>query len=434
MAAIASRVWRRYRSIPLIWRIFVAFLLGSAAGIVFGDRMAVVQPVGDLFLRLLNMLVIPIIVFTLLTGIRQLSPAKLGRIGGATVGLYAVTTTFAGIIGLVVANVLQPGRGVEFVSGEAQSQAPPSLMDVILGIVPNNPVAALAEGNLLATVFFVIVFGIALTYVRSQQDQFADAVDSVFEAFEVGAEAMFVIVRGVLEFGVLGIFALMASGIGTEGIGVFSSLGELVLAIAIAIVVHIVFTYLIVLMGLVVDVSPIAFLSGAKDAMVTAFATRSSTGTLPVTMRNAEEDLGIAERIYSFTLPVGATANMDGAAIRQAITVMFAANVVGQPLALTEQVFVLIVAVLISIGTAGVPGAGIVMLTVILTQVGLPLEVVGFVAGVDPILGRIATMNNVTGDLAVSTVVGKWNDGLDLDDGVWATDRRGVARAVQGDD
>ncbi|QGN07835.1 dicarboxylate/amino acid:cation symporter [Halorhabdus sp. CBA1104] len=434
MVTVGSRLWSQYRSVPLIWRIFVAFVVGSAAGIAFGERMAVVQPVGELFLRLLNMLVIPIIVFTLLTGIRQLSPAKLGKIGGATVALYAVTTTFAGVIGLVVANVLQPGKGVEFVSGEAQSQAPPSLMEVILGIVPNNPVAALAEGNLLATVFFVIVFGIALTYVRSQQAQFADAVDSVFEAFEVGAEAMFVIVRGVLEFGVLGIFALMASGIGTEGIGVFTSLGELVLAIAIAIVVHIVFTYLIVLMGVVVDVSPIAFLSGAKDAMVTAFATRSSTGTLPVTMRNAEEDLRIGERIYSFTLPVGATANMDGAAIRQAITVMFAANAVGQPLAVPEQVFVLLVAVLISIGTAGVPGAGIVMLTVILTQVGLPLEVVGFVAGVDPILGRIATMNNVTGDLAVSTVVGKWNDALDLDEGVWATDLRGGTSGLAGDD
>ena len=427
-------LWSRYRSIPLIWRIFVAFVLGAGAGIVFGEQMAVVKPVGDLFLRLLNMLVIPIIVFTLLTGIRQLSPAKLGKIGGATVGLYALTTTLAGIIGLAVANVLQPGRGLEFGGGEAQSKAPPSLLDVVLGIVPNNPVAALAEGNLLATVFFVIVFGIALTYVRSQQDALADSVDSVFEAFEVGAEAMFAIVRGVLEFGVLGVFALMASGIGTEGIGLFSSLGELVLAITIAIVIHIGFTYLVLLMGVVADVSPIAFLSGAKDAIVTAFATRSSSGTLPVTMRNADEDLRIAERVYSFTLPVGATASMDGAAIRQAVTVMFAANVVGQPLVLTEQVFVLIVAVLISIGTAGVPGAGIVMLTVILTQVGLPLEVVGFVAGVDPILGRIATMNNVTGDLAVSTVVGKWNDGLNLDEGVWSRDSRGAAEFAPGDD
>lgn len=433
MAPLVRNLWRRYRSTPLIWRIFVAFLLGSGAGVAFGEQMAVVKPVGDLFLRLLNMLVIPIIVFTLLTGIRRLSPAKLGQIGGATVGLYVVTTVFAGAIGLAVANVLQPGRGLDFSGGEAQSKAPPALMDVILGIVPSNPVSALASGNLLATVFFVIVFGIALTYVRSQQAHLEDAVDSVFEAFEVGAEAMFVIVRGVLEFGVLGVFALMASGIGTEGVGVFSSLGELVLAVAVAIVVHIVVTYLVVLMGLVADVSPIAFLSGAKDAMVTAFATRSSSGTLPVTMRNAEEDLGIAEGVYSFTLPVGATANMDGAAIRQAITVMFAANVVGQPLALTEQVFVLLVAVLISIGTAGVPGAGIVMLTVILTQVGLPLEVVGFVAGVDPILGRIATMNNVTGDLAVSTVVGKWNDAIDLDTGVWSQPRS-ATDLVPGDD
>ncbi|MBX0297566.1 dicarboxylate/amino acid:cation symporter [Haloarcula nitratireducens] len=433
MVKFASRLWRQYRSVSLIWRIFIAFVLGSVAGIVFGEQMAVVRPLGDLFLRLLNMLVIPIIVFTLLTGIRQLSPAKLGKIGGATVGLYAVTTTLAGIIGLAVANILKPGRGVEFVAGEAQSQEPPSLMDVILGIVPNNPVTALAEGNLLATVFFVIVFGIALTYVRAQKETLADSVDSIFEAFEVGAEAMFVIVRGVLEFGVLGVFALMASGIGTEGIGVFTSLGELVLAVAIGVVIHISFTYLIVLMKLVVDVSPIAFLNGARDAMVTAFATRSSSGTLPVTMNNADEDLRIAERVYSFTLPVGATANMDGAAIRQSITVMFAANVIGQPLALTEQIFVLIVTVLISIGTAGVPGAGIVMLTVILTQVGLPLEVVGFVAGVDPILGRIATMNNVTGDLAVSTVVGKWNDGLDLENGVWSRDLS-AANLVPGDD
>lgn len=422
MSGPINTAWQRYRSVPLIARIFVAFVLGSAAGIAFGERMTVVQPLGDLFLRLLNMLVIPIIVFTLLTGIRQLSPARLGRIGGVTVGLYAVTTTIAGLIGLAVANILQPGRGVEFTGGEAQSQAPPSLTEVVLGIVPNNPVAAMSEGNLLATVFFVIVFGIALTYVRAQNDALADSVDSVFEAFKVGAEAMFVVVRGVLEFGVVGVFALMAAGIGTEGVGVFSSLGELVLAVAIAVVVHIAFTYLFVLMRLVVGVSPRSFLSGARDAMVTAFATRSSSGTLPVTMRNAEEDLRISERVYSFALPVGATANMDGAAIRQAITVVFAANVVGQPLAPTEQVLVLVVAVLISIGTAGVPGAGLVMLTVVLNQVGLPLEVVGFVAGVDPILGRIATMNNVTGDLAVSTVVGKWNDALDLDDGVWASE------------
>ena len=151
-------------------------------------------------------------------------------------------------------------------------------------------------------------------------------------------------------------------------------------------------------------------------------------------MTNAEEDLRIEERIYSFALPVGATANMDGAAIRQAITVVFAANVVGQPLALSEQVLVLVVAVLISIGTAGVPGAGIVMLTVVLNQVGLPLSVVGFVAGVDPILGRIATMNNVTGDLAVSTVVGKWNDAIDFDSGVWTKSVTDAGQIVSSDD
>ena len=415
---------------PLIYRIFAAFVLGSVAGLTFGERMAVVRPLGDLFLRLLNMLVVPIIVFTLLTGVRRLSPARLGRIGGATVGLYAVTTTFAGAIGLAVANLLQPGRGVELVDAEPNSQAPPSLTEVVLGIVPSNPVGAMAEGNLLATVFFVIVFGIALTYVRAQQEEFAEGVDSLFAAFELGAEAMFVVVRGVLEFGVLGVFALMAAGIGTEGVGAFSSLGMLVVAVTVGVVVHVGFTYLFVMMRLVAGVSPVAFLAGAKDAMLTAFATRSSSGTLPVTMSNADEDLRIDEPVYSFALPIGATANMDGAAIRQAVTVMFAANVVGQPLALTEQVLLLLVTVLISIGTAGVPGAGLVMLTVVLNQVGIPLAVVGFVAGVDPILGRIATTNNVTGDLAVATLVGKWNDAVDFGGGVWGEESE---RAVGAD-
>ncbi|ELZ95834.1 sodium:dicarboxylate symporter [Haloferax mucosum ATCC BAA-1512] len=434
MYSTLSSVWRQYRSVQLIYRIAFAFVLGSLAGIVFGEEMRVLAPLGDVFLRLLNMLVVPIIIVTLLTGIRQLSPARLGRIGGTTVGLYAVTTTIAGLIGLLVANVLQPGRGVAFTGGEAKSQVPPSLTEVLLGIIPSNPIAAMADGNLLATVFFVIVFGIALTYVRARNDSLADRVDSVFEAFEVGTEAMFVIVRGVLEYGVVGVFALMASGIGTEGVGVFSSLGELVFGVAVAVVLHVVVTYLFGLMTLVVGVSPWSFLAGAKDAMVTAFATRSSSGTLPVTMTNAEDDLRIDERVYSFVLPVGATANMDGAAIRQALTVVFAANVVGQPLVFSEQVIVLLVAVLISIGTAGVPGAGLVMLTVVLNQVGLPLTVVGFVAGVDPILGRIATMSNVTGDLAVATVVGKWNDAVEFGDGVWAEPASGVGALTPSDD
>jgi len=221
----------------------------------------------------------------------------------------------------------------------------------------------------------------------------------------------------VLEYGVFGVFALMSVGVGTEGVSVFSSLGALVLAVAVAVVIYIVFTYLFVPISVVISVSPVAFLWEAKDAMLTAFATRSSSGMFPVTMTNAEEDLRIEERVYSFAVPIGATTNMDGAAIRQAITVMLAANAVGQPLALTEQLLVLIVAVLISIGTGGVPGAGLIMLTVVLSQVGLPLTVVGFVAGIDPILGRIATMNNVTGDLAVSTVVGKWNNAVDFTEG-----------------
>lgn len=268
----------------------------------------------------------------------------------------------------------------------------------------------------------MIVFGIALALVldRTDDDTVEAGASTVFAIAQAGMEAMFTLVWGVMEFGVIGVFALVAAELAGRDVGAILALGSLVGVVALAIGVHIVVTYLFVIVLGLIGESPIAFLRGAKNAMTTAFSIRSSSATLPVTMTDAEEQLRIDERVYGFALPLGSTANMDGAAIRQAVTVVFAANVVGQPLALGDQAAILLITVLVSIGTAGVPGAGLIMLTIVLQQAGLPLTVVGFVAAVDPILGRIATMNNVTGDLAVSTLVGKLTGSIDLDDGVWA--------------
>ncbi|NKE37636.1 dicarboxylate/amino acid:cation symporter [Natronococcus sp. JC468] len=416
------RTWRRYRSVPIIYRIAVAFALGTALGATVGEQASALSPLGDLFLRLLEMLIIPIVVFTLLGGMRKLTPSRLGKVGGLTVGLYVVTTTIAAAIGLAVANLFDPGSGVEFTGGEAQEAEPPTVTEVLLGIVPENPLGAMAEGDILATIFFVIVFGLALTMVREATDEeaIADAIDGFFAFVDAGTEALFKIVWGVMEYGVVGVFALMAASIGTEGLGAIVQLGSLVGVIALGIVIHMTVTYLGVMTIGILGQSPMAFLNGAKDAMLTAFAIRSSSGTLPVTVANADENLRIDESVYGFSLPLGATINMDGAAIRQAVTAVFAANLVGVPLGLGEQVLVLATVILISVGTAGVPGAGLIMLTVILSTIGLPLEIVGFVAGVDPILGRIATTNNVTGDLAVSSVVAKWTDAIDLTEGAWS--------------
>lgn len=421
MIEMMSRWWRRYRSIELVYRLAVAFVLGTIVGLAVGGPAAVLKPLGDLFLRLLNMLVVPLVVVTLLTGVRQLTPGTMGRVGGSVIGLFILTTTIAGGIGLAVANVLNPGTGVTFPGGEAKSANAPSLASVFLEMVPNNPFNALAEGNLLSIIFFVLVLGFGLTIVRDTTDrpELRESVETFFGIVEALTEALFVVIWGVMEYGVIGVFALLAAETASNGLGALLSLAMLVGSVALAVAIHIVLTYLGLLVYLGAKLSPIAFLRGAEDAMVTAFSIRSSSATLPVSMRNAEEDLRIDGPLYGFSLPLGATINMDGAAIRQAITAVFAANLFGVHLGLGEQIVVLATVVAVSIGTAGVPGAGLVMLTVVLQTAGLPLTVVGFVAGVDPILGRIATMNNVTGDLAVSTLAARWNDMLDTTSGVW---------------
>ncbi|SFL59331.1 Na+/H+-dicarboxylate symporter [Halogranum rubrum] len=419
-----SSAWKSYRSVGIVYRIGVAFVLGSVLGLVVGDAATILQPVGDLFVRLLKMLIVPIVVFTLLMGVRQLTPSSLGRVGGQVVALYAATSALAVAVGLTVANVIQPGsRGLESLldQAEAQSAEAPSFTEVVLNIVPANPLGAMAEGSVLPTIFFVVVFGLALALVQEETDDPAVSrgIETFFDLAEAGAEAMFKVVWGVMEFGVLGVFALMASVFGEAGVDAIVPFALLILTMFVAALVHIGVVYLGGVVLGVLGRSPLSFLSGARDAMVTALSIRSSSGTLPVTMSDADDNLGVAERIYSFTLPLGATINMDGTAMYQGVAAIFAANVVGVNLSLADQFAVVSVAVLASVGTAGVPGSGLIMLTLVLTQLGLPLEIVGVVAGVDPILDRLRTMVNVTGDLAITTAVAKWNGAVDFTTGVW---------------
>ncbi|ELZ60793.1 MULTISPECIES: dicarboxylate/amino acid:cation symporter [unclassified Haloferax] len=417
-------LWNRYRSVGIVYRIGVAFVLGSLVGLVVGEPATALKPVGDLFVRLLEMLIVPIVVFTLLMGVRQLSPSSLGRVGAQVVGLYALTSAFAVAIGLGVSNLVSPGsRGLEelLAGAEAQSAEAPDAVEVVLNVVPTNPVGAMADGGVLPTIFFVVVFGLGLTLAWEETDdeQVKRGIETFFDLADAGAEAMYKVVWGAMEFGVLGVFALMANVFGTAGVDAILPFALLIGTMLLAAVVHIGLVYLGAFVVGVAGRSPVAFLSGARDAMVTALSIRSSSGTLPVTMSDADENLGIEERIYGFTLPLGATINMDGTAMYQGVAAIFAANIVGVNLSLVDQFAVVAVAVLASIGTAGVPGSGLIMLTLVLTQLGLPLEIVGLVAGVDPILDRIRTMVNVTGDLAVTTVVATWNDAVDFTADAW---------------
>ncbi|WP_306056706.1 dicarboxylate/amino acid:cation symporter [Natronococcus wangiae] len=413
--------WNRYRSVSIAYRIGAAFVLGSIVGLTVGGPATVLEPLGDLFIRLLEMLVIPIVVFTLLMGIRQLSPATLGRVGGQVVLLYAFTSAVAVVIGLAVANLVDPGTGLTLTDEPVEAESPPSPTEVFLGIVPENPVDAMANTDLLATLFFVIVFGLALVLVAEEIDDGAveRGIETIFDITEAGSEAMFKVVWGVMEYGVIGVFALMAVVFADTGPGAIRAFVTLILALTLAVALHIAVIHLGVLIVALTHQSPIAFLIGIKEALVTALALASSSATLPVSMANAEDNLRINEGVYGFSLPLGATVNMDGTAMYQGIAAVFAANLVGASLTLTEQFVVVVLAVLASIGAAGVPSAGLIMLTLVLTQLGLPLAVIGFVAGVDPLLDRMRTMTNISGDLAVATVVGHWNGAVDFGSGIW---------------
>ncbi|MDL5361613.1 dicarboxylate/amino acid:cation symporter [Halalkalicoccus sp. NIPERK01] len=429
------RGWRRYRSVPIIYRIGAAFVLGSIVGLVVGEPATALQPIGDLFVRLLSMIVVPIVIFTLLMGVRHLTPSSLGRVGGQVVALYAITSTIAVAIGLAVANAIDPGQGLTLVEGEIDTQEAPSFTEVLLGIVPENPINAMASGDILAVLFFVLVFGLALAMLQesSENPRVQNGVETFFDLAEAGSEALFKMVWGIMEYGVLGVFALMASIFAQTGIGVLSTFALLAATLVLGVALHISIVYLGTIIALLTQQSPIAFLAGIKEAMVTALSIASSSATLPISMSNAEDNLRVNEGIYGFSLPLGATINMDGTGMYQGIVAIFAANLVGVSLTLTEQITVVTIAVLASIGTAGVPSAGLILLTLVLTQLGLPLEVVGFIAGIDPLLDRLRTMTNVTGDLAVTTLVAHWNGAVDFDGGVWASGESGPA-GVPGDD
>lgn len=427
--------WRRYRSIPILYRIGAAFVLGSTVGLLVGEQAMVLQPLGDLFVRLLQMIVVPIIIFTLMMGVRQLSPSKLGKVGGQVIGLYAVTSMIAVVIGLAIANLINPGSGLQLTTAEADIEEAPNFLDVILGIVPENPIEAMATGDILATIFFVIIFalGLALVGESTDNERVREGVESIFNMMEAGAEALFKVVWGIMEYGVIGVFALMAGVFGEAGAQALGPFLLLMATLALAVTIHISVVYLGTMIMVLTQQSPIAFLSGIKDAMVTALSISSSSATLPVSMSNADDNLRINEGIYGFSLPLGSTINMDGTAMYQGIVAIFAANLVGVQLSLTEQLVVVAIAVLASIGSAGVPSAGLILLTLVLTQLGLPLEVIGFIAGVDPVLDRLRTMTNITGDLAVATLVGHWNGEIDFTTGVWAGSG-GIGEAIPSDD
>lgn len=408
--------WRRYLDFPLIWKMAVALVAGAVVGLAISATgaqswtMPVLEPLGQLFLQLLQMLVFPLIITTLIAGVVSISPQRLGRIGLKVFVFYLATSAFAITIGLAVALAISPGSGLGMPGdgGEEAAEAP-AISETLLNIVPANPFQALVEGNVLGIMFAAIVFGLALTFmVNSGEHRTRELGIFLRRGVDGAVDLVFRVVKGVLEYAPIGVFALIAVVLAETGFEAVGPLLQLTGAVYGSIVVMIL-VYAVLLLLFRAGVA--RFFAAAKEPMLTAFVTRSSNGTLPVSTRAAEK-MGVKEGVYGFTLPLGATVNMDGTAIYVGAATVFVANVAGVDLTAAQLVTVVLTGVLASIGTAGVPGAGLIMLSMAVTSVGLPMAPVALVAGIDAILDMARTMCNVTGDLAGTRIIAGTEEGM----------------------
>nr|WP_299245756.1 dicarboxylate/amino acid:cation symporter [uncultured Halomonas sp.] len=397
--------WRR---IPLWQKILVGLALGVVAGALMGEDASVFKPIGDIFISAIKMLIVPLVFSTLVVGITAMrDPQKMGRIGLRTIVLYLITTAFAISIGLLASTIFQPGAGLELSFDKpVQAEEAPSLVQILVDLVPQNPIDALANGNILQIIVFAIGLGVSLTLIGEK----GEPVVRLFESF---AEAMYKLTEIVMAFAPFGVFGLIAYVSGSYGLDVLLPLAKVIGVAYLASVLHVLVVYsgLLALLG---RLNPLRYLSGILDALVVAYSSASSSGTLPVSLRCAQKNLGVSEGVSGFVLPVGATINMDGTAIYQGVVALFIAQLVGVDLSLMDYGMIIVTGTLASIGTAGVPGAGLIMLSIVLAQVGLPLEAIAVIAGIDRILDMARTSVNVAGDLMVTTLVGKSEKELDM--------------------
>lgn len=396
-----------------LWkRIFIALVLGTIVGMLWGPGSESISWIGTLFVRLIRMVVVPLVFVTLISGVVAMGdPSKLGSLGVKTLAIYMATTLVAITIGLILAIVLQPGIGVDFtgaVPGEVQQAIP--LSERLMGIVPANPIAALAEGNILAIIFFALLAGISLLTIGEKGKPVADLM-------EASSQMMLRITHWVMEIAPFGVFALIASVAGTQGVAALLDVITLALAVLIGAVVHLVFVHGLLIMKLTLKLSPVMFFRGARDAMLVAFSTSSSSATLPVSMSVAEENLGISPVVASTVLPLGATINMDGTALYVGIVSVFAAQAFGIDLSLADYVLIAGSTTLVSIGTAAVPGASLFLLAAVTQTIGISPEqialVIGFILPFDRPLDMLRTSVNIGGDLSVSTAVANWENEFD---------------------
>jgi Na+/H+-dicarboxylate symporter len=409
-------------------RIVIGMVAGLAVGLVLNAIGAsgfiadfvvggVFHVVGAIFLASLKLLVVPLVFVSLVCGTAALEDVtKLGRIGGKTLGLYLTTTAVAISLAVTAALVLQPGAGFQLSSDTVFTAQPaPSLVDTLIGLFPSNPVQAMADGNMLQIIVFSGLFGLALTMAGAPGER-------VLSLFRDLNEVVMRLVMVLMEFAPYGVFCLIAKVFALQGLGAIGPLALYFSVVLAVLLLHAALTYSVLLRGLA-GLSPLRFFQKMRAPLALAFSTASSNATLPVTLETVEHRLGVKNSIASFTVPLGATINMDGTAIMQGVATVFIAQAYGIEIGTAGYLMVVVTATLASVGTAGVPGVGLVMLAMVLRQVNLPVEGIGLIIGVDRLLDMVRTAVNITGDAAVSCVVAR-SEGQ-FSDEVFAADGSG---------
>jgi Na+/H+-dicarboxylate symporter len=402
----------------LTLRIIIGMILGISTGFIINQlgnpewintwlTEGLFHVTGTLFIRSLQLLVVPLVFVSLVCGSAAMEDIRrLGRVGGKTVGLYLVTTTIAISLGMAFGLIVKPGEGLTL-NADQTFEAPtaPPLTEVFINIVPTNPLQAMAEGNMLQIIVFSILFGLALTMA-------GQAGKTVLSGFEALNEVIMKLVLILIQLAPFGVFALLAKTFAEEGFDAILPLAKYFFLVVGVLLLHAFLTYPLFLRAFG-KISPFPFFRKMRKAQIFAFSTASSNATIPVTLEVVEEELGVDNSISSFTVPLGATINMDGTAIMQGVATIFIAQASGIDLALTELLTVILMATLASIGTAGVPGVGLIMLTIVLVRVGLPIEPVGIILGIDRMLDMLRTAVNITGDATVTCIVGKSENRMD---------------------
>lgn len=419
-------MFKIWQSITLWKRVLIALVLGAIVGLLahyggFSDIITTwVKPFGQAFVNLIKMLIVPLIVVTLVSGVVAMGdPKRLGSLGLKTIALYMGTTLFAVTLGLIFGSIFQPGIGVEITGvdegtramlAETVSAKAPSITDRLLAIIPTNPIKAMVEGDILAVIFFSLLIGIGIIAVGEK----ADPLKNFFHSAE---EVVMKITLFVMELAPIGVFALIAWVMGDMGLGILKALGTLTLALYLACLVHIVLVYGGLIVKFILKLPLARFFYGVLDAQGVAYSTASSSATLPVSISCAQDNLGIDESVAGSVLPLGATINMDGTAIYLGLIALFAAQALGIDLSLTDYVMIAMTATLTSIGAAGIPSASLFLAFAVLGTFGVTLDqytlIIAFILPFDRLLDMMRTVTNVTGDLAVASVVAKWEGQLD---------------------